>query len=92
MYWKLFSNSVVLKQMTNNETFASDQFIPWVHFVPMNEDVKDIIEKIHWIKNHDAEAKQMAEAANSLMKENLMPKHFDMYLYHLLDQYSKLLQ
>ena len=41
IYWKLFSNSVVLKQVTNNEIWASDQFIPWLHFVPVKEDKEE---------------------------------------------------
>ena len=89
IYWKLFSNSVVLKQVTNNEIWASDQFIPWLHFVPVKEDLKDLIEKINWVKEHDAHAKQIAATSDDFMKKNLMPKHFDMYIYHLLNEYSK---
>jgi hypothetical protein len=90
MYWKLFSNSVVLKQVTNNELWASDQFIPWVHFIPIREDLTDLIKKIQWVRNNDAKAKQIAETSNKFMRENLMPEQFDMYVYYLLSQYSKL--
>jgi hypothetical protein len=90
MYWKLFSNSVILKQMTNNELWASDQFIPWVHFIPIREDLTDLIEKIQWVRNNDYKAKQIAEASNNFMRANLMPEQFDMYVYYLLSQYSKL--
>ncbi|NRA74139.1 MAG: hypothetical protein HRU36_05335 [Rickettsiales bacterium] len=92
VYWKLFSNSVVFRQSVGNESWASSQFIPWIHFVPIKEDLSDLIDKIYWVKDHDDEARKIAYASTNFMKQNIMPKHIDMYIYYVLKEYSKLLQ
>jgi len=92
MYWKLYGNSVVLKQVTDNEIWASDLFVPWLHFVPVKEDLGDLTQKIEWVKDHDGHAEQIAKTSNDFISKNLMPKHFETYIYQLLTEYSRLIK
>lgn len=36
---------------------------PWVHYVPVNANLSDLLEKVDWCLTHDAEAEQIAENA-----------------------------
>lgn len=40
-----------------------DMLIPWVHYVPIESDLSDLVEKIRWCRRHDVECKRMAEQA-----------------------------
>ena len=44
--------------------------IPWVHYIPFNEDATDVEEKMLWVLNHDKQAQHIAERA-SLWIEDL---------------------
>lgn len=44
--------------------------IPWVHYVPLNDDATDVEEKMQWIIDHDIQAQAIAETA-SLWIEDL---------------------
>ena len=37
-----------------------DRIRPWEHFVPVRADMRDLAEKIDWVRSHDAEAKTIA--------------------------------
>ena len=88
--WRLLSNSLTVKQETANEQWFYDAVKPWKHYVPIKKDLSDLIEKIEWIKTNDNEAKKTADQSTEFVKHNLMPKHIDLYIVTLLNEYSKL--
>jgi hypothetical protein len=68
LFIKLLSGSPVLK-VTSPHGFRQwyyDRLKPWVHYVPVEADMSDLIEKAEWIRNHDADAVRMGRAAQSL--------------------------
>ncbi len=89
-FWALLSNSVVLKQMTPNIQWYYGGLKPYVHFVPVNEDLSDLLEKIQWAGTHDREAKQIAENATAFIKEELSLEDVFVYMTCLLREYAKL--
>jgi hypothetical protein len=62
----------------------------YVHYVPVNEDLSDLVEKLEWAKAHDQEAKEIAANAHQFACEHIAQEACDEYLYHLLVAYSKL--
>jgi len=61
LFQKLLSGSAVLK-ITSPHSFRQwyyDELIPWVNYVPVKSDMSDLVEKIHWLINHDDEAMQI---------------------------------
>jgi hypothetical protein len=46
LFWKLLSNSVVLKVESNNSQWYYSQLKPWHHFVPVKADLSDLVEKV----------------------------------------------
>ncbi|MGH2611461.1 MAG: glycosyl transferase family 90, partial [Rhabdochlamydiaceae bacterium] len=62
---------------------------PYVNFIPVAEDLSDIITQIEWAKNHDAECQKIAENAYRTAEEVLRLECSYLYLYRLLEAYSK---
>ena len=59
--WALYSNSVVMTQTPTKTSWAMEELLePWVHYVPLNDDLSDVEEKMQWIIDHDDEAQQIA--------------------------------
>ncbi|WP_062307923.1 glycosyl transferase family 90 [Polynucleobacter sinensis] len=61
LFQKLLSGSAVLKVASpgHYRQWYYDQLIPWVNFVPVKSDMSDLVEKIHWLRDHDDEAKEI---------------------------------
>ncbi len=88
-FWVLLSNSVVLKQMTSNIQWYYSGVKPYEHFIPVKEDLSDLMEKIQWAQIHDKEAKQIADNATAFIKNELSPEDIFVYMTHLLQEYAK---
>ena len=61
--WALYSNSVVMAQQSLYTSWAMEELLqPWVHFVPLDDDLSDVEEKMQWILDNDEEAQRIAHA------------------------------
>jgi len=89
-FWLLLSNSLVIKQVTPYIQWYYGALEPYKHFLPVKEDLSDLMEKIQWARTHDAEAKAMAQNATKFAQENLTAEDTLVYLKHLLDEYAKI--
>ena len=59
--WALYSNSVVMTQRPTLTSWAMEELLePWVHYVPLSDDLSDVEEKMQWILEHDKEAQEIA--------------------------------
>ena len=59
--WALYSNSVVMTQTPTKTSWAMEELLePWVHYVPLKDDLSDVEEKMQWIIDHDEEAQRIA--------------------------------
>lgn len=77
----LVSDSLVFKQdSTYYEHFYSD-LEEWKHFVPVEKNLSDLIEKIEWAISHDVEALRIVKTAQSYARNNLIPQQI--FCYHL---------
>ncbi|KAE8625845.1 hypothetical protein XENTR_v10006412 [Xenopus tropicalis] len=90
MPYLLAGNSVILKQdSVYYEHFYKD-LQPWKHYVPFKRDLSDLLEKIHWVKDHDADANLIAEAGREFARNNLMGDHIFCYYFKLFQAYASL--
>lgn len=50
--------------MTQPSTYTSwameELLEPWVHYIPLNEDLSDVEEKMQWVIDNDNEARRIA--------------------------------
>ena len=88
--WIMYSNSVLVKQESNNIQWFYTALKPYIHYIPVKENLSDIFAKINWMKFHDEELKQISKNSQTFIKNNLMPEHIDSYMAIILNEYSKI--
>ena len=65
---KLAMPGLLFHHETATKDYIHDVIKPWVHYVPVNSDLTDVMEKLEWAESHPSEAKAIAENASELMK------------------------
>ncbi|CAK0887262.1 unnamed protein product, partial [Prorocentrum cordatum] len=61
VYWMLSTGSLVFKQITPLLPYGVPGLEPWVHFVPVREDLGDLVAKVRWARQNDPACRGMAE-------------------------------
>jgi|SRR5579862_1544568 len=89
-YWQMFSNCVIFKQTSENIQWYYRAWKPFVHYIPVNWDMSNLLEMIAWATDHDDEAQQISSRAQDFAKNNLTYARVMQYLYHLLVEYANL--
>ena len=89
-YWQLFCNSVMFKQNSPDYEWYYGALQPYVHFVPVNNDLSDLIEKILWARQNDEKMQKIVQNANNFAKTHLLYNDIVLYVYLLLTEYAKL--
>lgn len=87
--WRLLSNSIALKQESDQIQWFYIGLKPYVHYLPIKKDLSDLLEKVKWAISNDDECKKITQNANKFVKENLMIEDAYLYLYKVLIRYSK---
>lgn len=84
---ELMTNSLVIKVNSSNnyELWYSKLLIPFVHYVPVKEDMSDLIEQIQWCINNDDKCKEIINNAHKLVKEYLTKDGMLDYMEALLN-------
>lgn len=89
--WKLLTNCTVFKQQESPfHLWYYDEVKPWIHYVPCKADLSDLFQKLEWAKEHDIQAKWIADNSRRFTKENLMPEHLVLYCFKVLQKYASL--
>lgn len=59
--WALFSNSVVMMSKPTCTSWAMEELLqPYVHYIPLDDDLTNVEEQVQWMIDHDKEAEQIA--------------------------------
>lgn len=87
--WRLLSNSVCLKQESDEVQWFYRALKPFVHYIPVQNDLSDLLEKIEWAIEHDKEAKAIAAEATAFAEKNLRFEDGYFYLYLALIHYAE---
>lgn len=64
--------------------------VPWVHYVPIAEDLSDLIQKVRWLRAHDDYARQIVENAAAFAQAYLTKQAAKEQLAAILERYSEL--
>lgn len=94
--WVFGSGSVPIMITHPENKYWFQPFLkPMVNYVPVHYELSDLKEKIEWLQQHDAEAKQIAENAVALSKEIFTPgfqrKYIDNALSNIIIGTSSIL-
>jgi len=79
---------VLVKQETNRIEWFYSALKPYVHYVPLKEDLSNIFEQINWMKENDDQLKEISSNAQKFVKNELMPEHIDAHMAIILNQYA----
>ncbi|XP_071391361.1 protein O-glucosyltransferase 3 isoform X3 [Centroberyx affinis] len=85
----MLGNSLVLKQDSPYYEHFYSHLRPGTHYIPVKRSLSDILEKIKWAKENDAEAQEIAKAGQALVRELLQPARLYCYYYRVLQLYSE---
>jgi len=88
-YWQFFSNCAIFKQNSDNIQWFYDLLEPYVHYIPLQQDMSDLEEKVTWAMQHEPDICAMVERTQQLAHCALKPADVYLYLYLLLLEYAK---
>lgn len=88
-YWQFFSNCAIFKQNSDNIQWFYDLLQPYEHYIPLQQDMSDLEEKVCWAKQHESEVCAIVERAQQLANRFLKPADVHLYLYLVLLEYAK---
>lgn len=66
LYWKLYSNSAVVKFRTHWEQWYYDKLIPFKHYIPLNS-FGNFYRTVDWCAHNDAKCQEIAAAGKDLV-------------------------
>ena len=68
--WALLSQSVVLMPQPKHTSWAMEELLqPWVHYVPISEELDDVEEKMRWIIENNDYAYRIAQRGSQWMQD-----------------------
>tara|TARA_Y100001954_G_scaffold82633_3_gene90824 strand:- start:2311 stop:3975 length:1665 start_codon:yes stop_codon:yes gene_type:complete len=66
---KLSMPGVLLHHETSMKDSYFDQLVPWVHYIPVREDLRDLQNRVRWLQEHDAIAKRISANADEWVRQ-----------------------
>ena len=67
LFLKLASPSLTVILQSDIEQWYFRELLPWVHYVPMRFDAKDVIDVYEWLIGHSDEVEEIIRNANKLV-------------------------
>ena len=83
------SGAVIMLQETDMVYHFSSRLKPWVHYVPLSMTAADLPEKVRWLQNNDAFARQLARNARNFGLSYLRLEDYYCYTAYLLHHFGK---
>jgi hypothetical protein len=76
--WALYSNSVVLMPRPTFTSWAMEERLePWVHYVPLRDDLSDVEDRVRWVIDHPDQARAIAHAGTLWISDLVYHPHAD---------------
>ncbi len=90
--WRLYSGCLSFKQESDNIMWFFGELQPYVHYIPVHNDMSNLPDQIAWALKHDKKCREMAEEAKLFAKTHLLPEHILLYCYKVLLKYASLMR
>jgi hypothetical protein len=88
--WIMYSNSVLIKQETTKEQWFYKAIKPYVHYVPVDENLDNLLAQLDWMQHHQAEVRKISDTAHNFIADNMMPNDIAAHMGLIINQYHKL--
>lgn len=83
---------VLFMQETPCHEFFTPLLVPWVHYIPVKNDLSDLVEQIKWAQSNDEAAREISVNAAEFAKEYLSITSWRTYIHTIFDTYSSLMR
>ncbi len=90
--WRWFSDSLIFKEDSDQVQWYYNGLQPNIHYIPVQEGLGDLTEKLQWAGEHDEEAKAIARNAREFALNHITQEMNFAYLYYTLSAYDELLK
>ncbi len=68
--WKMFSNSVVfMAKATVVSFFMEDLLVPFVHYVPLKDDLSNMVDMVEWARENDDMCRWISDQATKFVND-----------------------
>ncbi|KAM4602276.1 protein O-glucosyltransferase 1 [Polymixia lowei] len=74
------------------QEFFYPQLRPWVHYIPVKQDLSDVRELLQFVKENDAVAQEIAQRGQKFILDHLRMEDVSCYWERLLAEFSRLLK
>jgi len=71
---------VLLLQDDSDHELIYEWLTPWVHFVPFNSELSDLVPKVQWLESHPQEAEAIAARGFQHFRERVRQQDTHCYL------------
>lgn len=88
--WRLLSNTITIRQKSDDIRWFDAILKEGEHYITASYYMSDLLERVNWVLDHDAEAKKIAYSSTDLIKKEITPNHLYLYWKHILTEISKL--
>lgn len=85
----MLGNSLVLKQDSQYYEHFYRHLKAGIHYVSVRRNLSDLLEKIKWATENDAEAAEIARMGQAAARDLLQPSRLYCYYYRVLLTYSE---
>lgn len=84
--WKLNSGSVIFKTESRWRQWFYDDYLPWVHYVPIKDDFSNLQEMYHWCEENQDKCREIITNAKQLFQKTYRFHNIIKYVITLLDK------
>jgi hypothetical protein len=88
--WRLLSNCLVFKVNSPVRQWFDAGLTPGFHYIPIETDLSDLLDKIKWAQENDGAARAIAENGRIFAQNSIMPDDVVLYCYKVLLKYASL--
>ncbi|OQV16124.1 KDEL motif-containing protein 1 [Hypsibius exemplaris] len=85
----LAGDGLIFKQESPYYEHFYPDLAPWQHYIPVRRDLSDLVERINWAREHDAEAWNISRSGAEFARTNLLPHNVFCYYTLLLEKWTK---
>ena len=82
-----FATGAIPFYISNGICWFSHLIKPYIHYIPVNYDLSNLIEQIEWVKNNDAEAKIIAHNALQFAETYFSSAYQKKYIKETIDHF-----
>lgn len=84
--FKLHMKSCILLQESENELWFSNLLVPYKHYIPIKNDLSDLVKKVSWCIKNDNKCERIAENGYRLIKSILTKDYIFNYINKILNK------